>query len=176
MRTALWLLFIVLAASNAPGHADSLFETYFSKAAGGKPCYARQYTADHLTKHPRQQVVVIEIDFQPANPDGAPNTANGFELGFGVQKRGGPEWFTNSGYCKAQAGRFACGLEGDGGQFTLRPASRGRLRLDLTGDGMAIEGANSVFEFGGKQSDDNIFLLSPADRPVCDAATADVKR
>jgi len=176
MRTALWLSLIALAASAAPGHADSLFETYFSKAAGGKPCYARRYTADHLAKHPRQHVVAIEIDFQPANPDGVLNTAKGFELGFGVQKRGSSEWFTNSGYCATMADRFTCGLEGDGGRFTLRPASRGRLRLDLTGDGMAIEGANSVFEFGGNKSDDNVFLLSRAARRICDAATADAKR
>jgi hypothetical protein len=176
MRTPVWLSLLVLSVGIAPGHAESLFESYFSKAAGGKPCYARQYTAEHLAKNPKQQVTAIEIDFEPNNPDGVLNTAKRFELGFGVQKRGGAEWFTNAGYCTMRAGGFDCALEGDGGLFRLRPASGERLRLELTRDTIAIEGENSFFEFGGTKSDDNVFLLSPAERKVCDASTADVKR
>jgi hypothetical protein len=170
MRASYCLPLLMLAAGMAPGHAESLFETYFSKAAGGKPCYARQYNAAHLAKNPKQRVGAIELDFQPANPSGVLNTAKGFDLGVGVRRRGSAEWFTNSGFCTAQADRFDCGLEGDGGQFQLRPASGGRLRLELTRDTMGFEGAKSVFEFGGKLSDDNVFLLSRADRKVCDAA------
>jgi hypothetical protein len=177
MRTSVWLSLLVLSAGIAPGHAQSLFETYFSKADGGKPCYARQYTAEHLAKNPRQQVTAIEVDFEPTNPDGVLNTAKRFELGFGVQKRGSTEWFTNAVYCSLRAGGFDCALEGDGGLFRLQPASGGgRLRLALTRDTIAIEGEKDFFEFGGKQSDDNVFLLYPADRKVCDASTADVKR
>jgi hypothetical protein len=176
MRTSVCLSLLVLSAGIAPSHADSLFETYFSKAAGGTPCYARQYTAAHLAKNPKQQVTAFEIDFEPANPDGVLNTAKRFELGVGVQKRGSAEWFTNAGYCTMRAGGFDCGLDGDGGQFRLQPASGGRLRLELTRDTMGFEGENSFFEFGGKISDDNVFLLSPADRKVCDASTADVQR
>jgi hypothetical protein len=93
-----------------------------------------------------------------------------------VQKRGSDEWFTNAGYCALRADGFDCSLEGDGGQFRLRPASGGRLRLELTRDTIGIEGSNSFIEFGGKVSDDNVFLLSPADRKICGASTADVKR
>jgi hypothetical protein len=58
----------------------------------------------------------------------------------------------------------------------LRPSSYNRLRLELVRDTAAIEGADSVFEFGGKMSDDNVFQLSRTDRKVCDAATAEVNR
>ena len=176
MRRSVSLSLLMLAASTATGHADRLFEGYFSKAADGRPCYAREYTAKHLAEHPRQQVTAIEIDYRPANPDGVLNTAKGFELGFGVKKRGSAEWFTNSAYCTTRSDRFECGLEGDGGQFRLRPSAHNRLRLELVRDTIAIEGADSVFEFGGSKSDDNVFLLSRADRKVCDAATADVDR
>jgi hypothetical protein len=172
MRQRLGLTLLVLAAGATPSHAQTLFETYFSKAAGGKPCYARHYTAAHLASNARQQVVAVKIDFQPANPDGVVNTPKSFDLGFGVRKRGSAEWFTNSAYCSTKADGFDCALEGDGGLFTVRPASGGRLRLELARDTIAIEGEKSVFEFGGKRSDDNVFLLAPADRRVCDAAVA----
>ena len=176
MRTFFSVLLLMLAAGIAPGHAESLFETYFLKAAGGTPCYARQYSAEHLAKNPRQRVVAIEINFQPANPDGVVNTAKRFDLGIGVRKRGSAEWFTNSAYCSAENDRFECALEGDGGLFQLRPASGGRLRLESKRDTMAFEGEDSFFEFGGRLSDDNVFLLSRADRRICDAATANVAR
>lgn len=167
------LAFLILVVGIAPAQADSLFETYFSKAAGGRPCYARQYTAGHLAKHPRQQVVAIRLDFQPANPDGVPNTAKSFDLGVGVRRRGSTAWFTNSAYCSAQGGdRFECALEDDGGEFRLRPAPGGRLLLENARGTMGFRGETGSFEFGGS-SDDNVFLLFPADRRVCDAATTE---
>jgi hypothetical protein len=169
MRISPWLVLAGLALTTMPSHADTLFETYFAKAADGKPCYARRYDAQHLATHPRQTIAAIEVDFETRLPDGAVNTAEHFELGFGAQPRGATEWFTNAGVCTLSGQAFTCHLEGDGGEFTLRPQPNGALRLEVA-RGIAIEGGKGFLQFGGRRSDDNVFVLPPAERRICDAA------
>ena len=83
-----------------------------------------------------------------------------------------PEWFGQALSCKTVADRVECFLEADGGRLTLTPHGKD-LRLEVGGgaDGeISAEGDKDFGSFGGRRSDDRVFILPPADRALCDAA------
>lgn len=161
---------IVLLTSTASAFSADLFESHFM-GLPGKPCYARTYDAAHLSRNARQQVRRIIIDYERVNPDRKPNTApQKFELGFGFQTRKSSEWFANVAICTSRGERIVCSLESDGGVFTLRASGKG-LRLEGDRNGFRSEGEKDGVEVGGAISDDNLFLLQPAPRAQCEAAS-----
>jgi hypothetical protein len=177
---ALALLTAALAVSAAlhPSHAadsTSIFDTHFAKVQNGAPCYARAYDDAHLKAHPNQRIRRIEFDMAVKNPDGNPNGAENFELGFGVMTAVSPDWYTGSAICKAAGEAADCFLEGDGGRFRLTPDKGGALKLEAGEYGLAFEGAKDTLEISATDSDDKVFILAPSDRAECEAATADVK-
>jgi len=178
--------FVLLAAINiqafvlsAPGtaradEAKSLFETHFASQQGGAPCYARSYDAAHLEVHPKQRVARIEIDMAKANANGRPMTEDDIQLGLGLQLRSSPEWYGNVADCKSAGAEIDCLLGSDGGKFTLSAAEDGGLKLETGDYGLAFEGEKDAIELPGDKADDRVFILQPAPRAECDAATADV--
>lgn len=179
MRIAFRLLLLSsasLLSVSAPLAADdakSLFQTHFAGVAGGTPCYAHSYSAEHLKAHEAQRVIRIELDMAKETPDGKPITEETMELGFGVQVRDTPRWYTNVAVCKSAGASINCFLESDGGNFTLTAAGGGGLRLETGETGLAIEG-DDFLELPHDQGDDAVFVLEPADHSACAAATAGV--
>jgi hypothetical protein len=160
-----------------PASAISLFDVIFAKVDGGHPCYSRSYDATHLKAHPRQTVSRIEIDFDPKNPDGVPNVAAKFELGFAFQLKGSHNWYGDGAYCQTKSGYFACYLDADGGEFNLTPQN-GALKLDVVNRGGNDSKTNQINvegeDFGGfgkPDGDDLTFVLTRATRADCDAST-----
>lgn len=174
-RTSLTVLFLISQAIAAQA-GESLFQTHFANVANGTPCYARSYSAAHLKEHPAQRVAKIEIDMAKENPDGKPITEEAIELGFGVQLKTSPEWYTNVAICKSAGPEMNCFLEGDGGSFTLTAAEGGSLRLKTGDYGLAIEGEKDFMELPGDKGDDRVFVLPPAPQAACDASTAEVNK
>lgn len=153
----------------------SLFESHFASVANGEPCYARIYSAEHLKSHPEQRIGSIELDMAKANPDGAPITEDNIELGFGIKLKDKAEWYTSLAICKGSGAEIGCFLEGDGGSFTLASSENGGLKLSTGESGIAIEGTTDFVEIAGDKGDDRVFILAPAERGACAAATAGVK-
>ncbi len=163
-------------SSGGAAAEDSLFNSHFAKIAGGTPCYARTYDEAHLKDHPKQQVKRIELDMVKANPDGVANTADNFQLGFGVQVTRSPEWYTGVAICKDGGEAIDCFLEGDGGRFKLTADNDGALKLETGDYGIAFEGAKDTLELSGKDGDDRVFIVAPSNQAECDASTAEVKQ
>jgi hypothetical protein len=170
MRFVLLLLF----AASAPLHAaeDFYAETFGRAKAEGGACFTRTYDASHLAKHPRQKVRFIALDMVPENADGRGNSAEDFQLGVGVEVKGGKERYLRQAYCKASASAAECFLEADGGRITIKPADGGRLRLEVGSYGLSFE-ASDFLQIGADESDDNVFILDRA--AVADCAGNNVE-
>jgi hypothetical protein len=156
-------------------HADGIYDKYFAKAGGGKPCYARVYDSAHLKAHPRQKVTDMEVDFDTKEGDSdRPNSEKYFEIGVGFRLKSKPkEWVGAAAYCKTTAGFFDCYLDGGGGTFRLTPQSSA-LKFDVVegadeSGALAVDNGDDFPVFGAPGSDDRAFILPPADRKVCDA-------
>lgn len=166
------MMTMAAVAAGAFGGTPALFDTHFANVQGGTPCYARTYDEAHLKAHPKQTVKAVELEMERTNPDGTVNTAQNFELGFGVQVTRSSEWYVGLAICKDSGGAIDCFLEGDGGRFQLTADKDGALKI-ATGDyGIVLEGSKDVVELSGTEGDDKVFLVAPAERSVCDAASA----
>ena len=173
MRSLFTATILFLLAAIALAVADERvlpYDAYFKKAADGKPCYGRSYDADHLGKHPKQNVQSIELDTAKAKANGEPNTAEGFEIGFAFKLKSSPEWYGQAGICQAQADGFTCRLEGDGGEFKLSPEGASSLKLEVGNYGIALEG-NEGFAKLEAQSDDKVFILNEGPKGCEEAAS-----
>lgn len=172
MRSVLIISAALSLGLAAPGLAGD-YENWFAGKPGGVACYARLYDAAHMAAHPRQKVVEIELDYDAKNAESEGNRPSRFAAGLGVRLKGKKGWYTNSMLCNERAmGGVACSLESDGGQFDLQPSGDG-LEMRLTSE-LSIEGDDFI-AFGGKTSDDNVFILKPAPQSVCDASTAEFR-
>lgn len=169
MRSLRMIPAVAAAMAASPTLAGD-YETWFAGKPGGVACYARRYDAAHLARHPRQKVVEIVLDFDARNAESEGNRPSRFSVGLGVRLVGPKAWYTNAMLCNERAtGGVACSLESDGGQFDLQPSGDG-LEMRLTTE-ISIEGDDFI-TFGGKASDDNVFILKPAPQNLCAAATA----
>jgi hypothetical protein len=171
-----WLALLLLIASVGellPARASAdLYVRYFAGVAGGKPCYARNYSNAHLKAHPKQAVRRIEIDFDASWRDdkehGGKNTGSDFQASIGFMHKRSREWYGTGIYCKTVNGHFECSLEEDGGDIRLVPSGNS-LRLEVLGSDIHFEDGD-VSTFGERGSDDRVFLLPRADRMLCEAA------
>jgi hypothetical protein len=171
---AVLLALSALTATAAADVAKRLYQSHFADVAGGTPCYARAYTAEHLKTHPEQRVAKIIVDMDKANPDGVPIDEENLVLGFGVQIKTSPEWYTNSAICKSAGAEINCFLEGDGGSFTITADAGGAIRIATGSYGIAMEGMKDFIELPADKGDDHVFIIPLAPQADCDAATADV--
>lgn len=127
-------------------------------------CYARSYTAAHLKANPRQKVRSItlrQLDKAQAGVIAPGKTA----LLVGFRFRNNSGHFQRYAECDSQGASLACNMEGDAGAFVLETSARGGLRLQATRR-LGVEG-DTMIEFGGRVSDDNVFLLRPAAAGAC---------
>ena len=137
-----------------PGQTASAL-SLTDRFAGGA-CYSRNYSADHLAKHPRQLVAQIWFSADTAQETSQTLLA----LRFGFTLRDGRR-YGSTVYCEANA---QCVTEGDGGR--MRFTDRGEnLRMSII-DYLVVEGAD--FSPDLSQSDDTVFLLYPSDPANCD--------
>jgi len=177
-KFAVWIV-ATLAALTLPQNfgraiaatSDDLFNRYFANVLDGAPCFARTYSDAHLATHKKQRVRSIEIDLSKANSDGSPNSADRFELGFGLMLKSTPEWYGQAASCKTEDSEFECFLEGDGGVFHLSPVANGGLRLETGENGISLEGSEDTIELSGKDGDDRVFDLA-ASKEECESAAA----
>lgn len=158
-------LALLLTAPAAAGTLDTTFRKH--------ACYARNYDAAHLVRHPRQTVARLALNYVPQNADGKPNTPARFELGFGFALKGSSAAYDGNAICTSKSGGFDCSLEGDGGLFRLTPQGVG-LRLAVVNRGGTDAGENQINvegeDFGGfgkPGGDDLVFDLIPAQGGAC---------
>lgn len=123
-------------------------------------CYERNYTADHLLKNRRQSVaaIVLTNDTGEAPAQLQPGE---FEMRLVVKERRSGLWHARNAVCAAREGRVTCGLESDGGAFTLVNAQNGAVVLRPEGE-LRVGDEDGLFEFGGSISDDNAFVMPQA--------------
>lgn len=166
---AVFLSFLPIFSFAAAATSDDLFNDYFSNVLAGPPCFAQTYDDAHLQSHPNQRVRSIEINLSKANSDGTPNSADRFELGFGVMLTSSEDWYGQAATCKTSETDFQCYLDGDGGLFRLIPEKGGRLRLEAGDTGLSLEGPDTDVELSGKNGIDRVFELVPS-KGECEAA------
>lgn len=146
-------------------------------------CFARAYSADHMRSHPRQKVTDIAMIYRPVlildgveTPQwdaSGPGTLINVVLA--VRVRGGRSApMLGFGYCQPASGeKLDCGIDEDGGQFSLR-RTKGGFLLENT-DRLLVMPADSRDD-GTSQSvtiaradDQAEFLVKPARGGLCDA-------
>ncbi len=162
---------VVSVLPSSAATSDDLYNSYFANVLDGAPCFARSYDEPFLKEHPAQRVRKIEIDLSKQNSDGTPNTADRFEIGFGLMLKSGPDWYGQAARCKTNDADFECFLEGDGGVFRLTPQNGGGLRLEPGDSGIAIQGGAGDVELNDKTGDDRAFDLVQS-KEECRSASA----
>lgn len=106
-----------------------LLATLIAATAGSAfadTCYRRTYSETHLQKNPAQTVRMIEVRFT----DGADNRQAFARVIF----RDGPKLWTNGLYCwREDSGVQRCGVECDGGTFTVKAKDERSIYLTTKG-------------------------------------------
>ncbi|HWK96000.1 MAG TPA: hypothetical protein VNR39_11305 [Pseudolabrys sp.] len=170
-RTLFFILMIVAFPATA---ADDPYHRMFAGVDGGRPCYLRVYDDAHLKRHPRQTVrrIFIDFDVNVRSDEARKNGADNFEAGIGFMLKRSSEWYGQALSCKTVADHIECYLEADGGALTLTPRGKD-LRLEVSGGAdaeISAEGEKDFGSFGGRGSDDRVFVLRRGDRTMCDKA------
>lgn len=147
---------LTLMLSAPPALAQSPSEAMFP---GGQGCYLRQYAQLHLVGHPDQLVRQIAL-----GPSDAPG--RDLVLRLAVYLRGSDERFVADAYCENTGGSLSCGLEGDGGWFTLEPSRQG-VKMRVGREPLGFEGQSGFVTFGGGASDDDVFLIPAVPADAC---------
>jgi hypothetical protein len=148
---------LILAA--LPAQAQSPRQTLFPTDGS---CYLRQYSNRHLADHPNQLVTQIAL-----GPEYGQAEADVLILRVAVYARGSNERFTGSAYCENTGASLSCGLEGDGGRFSLSPGKKGALTMRVGRDPLGFEGSRGFLTFGGGVSDDETFLIPRVPADAC---------
>lgn len=125
-------------------------------------CYLREYSRQHLAKHPDQMVRMIAL-----GPETGAGEADAPILRVAVMLRGGGEVLTGTAYCDGWGKRMDCGMEGDAGAFLLEPASNGAVRLSVSRQGLFFEGSEGFVELRGDRGDDRVFLIPSVPPDAC---------
>lgn len=149
---------IALALFTQASEAQPLVDSHFK--SGG--CFVREYSTDHLAKHPDQLVKYISLSISPLDaPDGIEL------LNLMVNLRGKSEFLHGLAYCESQGDILACNIEGDGGAFRLEGAKNGALRLSVSDQGISFEGQTEFVTLNGNSGDDRVFLIPSVKSDLC---------
>ena len=158
-------------------------ERYFT--GDRNSCYQRVYTPAHLKKHPNQTVRSITFKHFPklwgeTGPDGKVQfneKRRDVYFSIAASFRGSAQKFEESGMCNDNDGVLVCGIECDGGGFSLQARKDGRLLLKTGSYGFRVVGAGGGCGEGGdnsrhitRKTDDRVFLLSRLSDLSCMAA------
>lgn len=150
--TGLPLLLLALPASAAPAFKDW---------KPGSPCFARVYDARHLAAHPKQQLTHFALTASKY-----PSSVKGeFDVTFQFRVKGHGEAFEGEGICRGGPHTANCGVEGDGGHFTMKADGKGLL---LTLAEVGVEGETEFSPvLGVAGDDDRVVRLRPAPASAC---------
>lgn len=127
----------------------------------GNPCYARTYDAKHLAAHPKQQLTHFALSASSLNP---PLQKGEFEVTFSFRVKGHKEVYESEGICRGGPLTATCGVEADGGQFTMKADGDGLL---LTITRIAVEGETDFSPDIGVGGDDRKVRLHLAAKSAC---------
>jgi hypothetical protein len=126
----------------------------------GAPCFARIYDAKHLAAHPKQLLTHFALSASRY----ASTVKGEFLVDFSFRVRGHSEVFEGNGICHGGPYTATCGVEGDGGHFTMKADEDGLL---LTLDDVGVEGETAFSPELGARSDDRLVRLRPASKSAC---------
>lgn len=128
-------------------------------------CFARTYDAAHLAGHPEQNVSAMTV--LAYRPDWK-RDASVVNLELRFRNAAGPVHL--SGECKAAgrgAKRLDCGIECDGGRFTITRNAQGALLVDVP-DGLSLcDGEDALPSEAAFGPDDRRFRVDPAKVNIC---------
>ncbi len=154
-------LTMMILVGSAGAQAESVRQLFGD--GGGSGCYKRTYSKAHMAKHPNQMVSMIELAYAPATDPNAIASSGPISFGLSVRTRRPKDGLVgNVALCREEAGKVACGLEGDGGSFTLTGQGNGQVKLSVTVD-MAFE-SDRFIALG---SDDKVFVLDKTSARNC---------
>lgn len=120
-------------------------------------CYARNYGAAHLARHPDQQVTQFSItpDFVSASP------ALAVELRLALRGSGGGA-FAASAICESTGDdALYCTMEGDAGGFQITPTKNRSILIQVGNLGMTFENEGGFTTLEQDAGDDRSFVLRP---------------
>ncbi len=192
-RSAVLAALILTAGSTAFG-ADNKSPLPTHLPLGKEACYGRVYDANHLSRHPKQLVTSLHL-FHNLEPDQdtedepitreelLKNEAESSSINVSAfvrfKNRKGVFWNTLNCNKSADGKLTRCGIDCDGGSFTLQPRQQ---NLVLTNEGFVLIGGcgaseeeydNQVHLLPG--ADDKTFLLQPLPLSQCAALRDAVK-
>jgi hypothetical protein len=130
---------------------------FFGKKSGRRPCYARAYDAKHFRAHPRQRLKSISL--------AGAGHGNENELRYTFRLKSGTDHYTGLVVCRPRGTGAHCLVEGDGGDFSLAPATGG-LRLTV-GERWSAEGARGFSPDLARGGDDRVVILRRAPSAAC---------
>jgi len=161
-KAAAVLLFAGLSASAA--QANSMSYDIGPEMSYADTCFARNYTQPHLRANPAQQVTRIALAAIDRGADRPNMPSHQSEFLIAIQTRAGGGWHSRLAVCSfARGDSMNCGIESDGGHFTIVNRPDGGVMIRAQGE-LRI-GDEGGPEIGGRISDDNVFILQPA---ACD--------
>jgi len=179
-------LVVVLASPVLASQAPPVIDFF---DAGMTQCWERVYDADHLQKHPRQLVTSISFTYFPTVHfmtdeqgellpywfnDGAYSAFNPMVR---VRFRDSDHEFENMAICTSapaedlKPGQIHCGIECDGGSFTIEREADGNLILRnrgfaVTACGEPAPGEEDV-RVVRREDDQETFRLHPVEVDAC---------
>lgn len=163
--SAFLLALAALPGSAAPSLAQG------RPGGAGELCLVREYDAAHLAAHHRQRVAAMLLWVAPPDP-----RRGWHEARIAIRFRGESAWRRAVTECRAQgSGRVQCGVECDGGGFTLEPGARpGERRLRPDRHGLELRESCDGGEVADPPRldpapDDRLFVLRSAPPETCSA-------
>lgn len=147
---------MLMCSVATPLAAQSPADVMFPMRSG---CYIRQYAPDHLASHPAQRVTTILLMAEASVAEPMLGVWVGISLR-GVA--GGEGEYEALAYCENIEDTLYCGMEGDAGAFTLRPAKDGKVLLEVGRYGMSFENERGFETLESDRGDDRSFLLNSA--------------
>jgi hypothetical protein len=152
VRGTLAALLMLIAAS--PVRADSIRSLFGDGTQSG--CFKRIYSKAHLAKHPGQRVKMIEFAYAPATDPAYRETAGPIAYGVSLTLRSGRQGrLGNVALCRNEGSTVQCGLEGDGGAFSLSETN-GKLTMSVI-NAFVFETEKDFISLG---EDDRVFVLN----------------
>jgi len=162
--------FALFSVSVMAGELDA----FVAASDGASKCWSRAYDAKHLSAHPDQQVVAMDlaVTYMAETSEYAEQYVFRLE----ADMRNGDHGVA-TGPCMAEGGQMWCGVECDGGGVYVSNRSGGKVLVDLERRG-AIWMSSSCGEedFDGGFSlesgrDDKQFLLTELRPQFCEPVT-----
>jgi len=173
----------IRGASKAEADA---FDARIYAGAPGKTaytCFVRRYDAEHLARHPKQQVATMKLLVSAETYEADMQLHNSFRLGFRYRNRSGD--FDSSGSCRhtvfTREGtevRLGCGVDCEGGGIGIALSKDGKsviVRLESIRVWLHNKPDDETERSLVAGSDDGIFRLERTDNSACAALVTDRK-